>query len=971
MNHWANSKRVVSVVALGSLLTLATAPAFSQEMVGSIVGKVADEQGLVMPGVVIAVSSPNLIAGSQTATTGDDGTYRVRNLPPGTYAVLAELTGFTSVNREGIILEAAKTLGVDFQMSISTVEETVTVTGESPLVEVRSSRVGVTMDTDLLENIPTGREFEDILSFQPGIVESPYSFAPVNSVHGGHVRANYYSMDGFQMIDTTVGYFIGDISYDSLQEVQITTGGISAEFGQASGGVFNFITKSGGNDLSGGVRYYLNDESLNRNNISDELKAQGFTEGTSIISQNNWGGEIGGPIAQDKVWFYADYARTDRTERAPALVGIIDPAFNINKYMGKVTWQVNANNTFVGTVQGRHDDWVPANANAQVTEDPGSYIFNTRNQDNYLFKWASTLGQNAILDIRYSENLGGGSDRESFDNADAIPGFQDRATGKNFGWFRQDRWNKNRDAKVFKVDLTYFNDDLAGGKHDFKFGYENGRDPFQSILHTPGSLEQHLLFGVPDAVRLLIEPRRGARRKTRNSFYINDQWTMSNVTLNLGIRFDSTEAWTPEYTEGGGLQASDEAIRSDSFSIEWFPAVAFPETRDIWNMNTWAPRAGIVWDVGGEHTFVVKASYGRWYDRVTSVPAGGAGNALYDWNDLNGDGLFLTSDNTAQPGELGDLRRSSVITSGSFDVTQFGDPNLSNPWTDTYNIGVEWEPRQGYALQVTGIIKRETNLLGRRHLARPASAYNPVQAVNPLDGSPITIFALDPAFRTASSIRQSTNIDFVDLKRSYDGVEIVAKKRFDGRSQFQLSANIGNAEGNQGTSFGQSFGGVTYSNPNTLTNFYGGTNLDADLILKLAGTYVAPWDISISSFYQYISGFPLDTFETSQGFQPGSVTGRFLRSDFPEQIVVERFIDVALEPRGTLHQNAQHNLSFRVEKSFSFETGKLGLIFDVLNATNSGTVTHVQSLRLDSPNFMLPEVTVLPFTARLGIRFSF
>ena len=249
MNHWANSKRVVSVVALGSLLTLATAPAFSQEMVGSIVGKVADEQGLVMPGVVIAVSSPNLIAGSQTATTGDDGTYRVRNLPPGTYAVLAELTGFTSVNREGIILEAAKTLGVDFQMSISTVEETVTVTGESPLVEVRSSRVGVTMDTDLLENIPTGREFEDILSFQPGIVESPYSFAPVNSVHGGHVRANYYSMDGFQMIDTTVGYFIGDISYDSLQEVQITTGGISAEFGQASGGVFNFITKSGGNDL--------------------------------------------------------------------------------------------------------------------------------------------------------------------------------------------------------------------------------------------------------------------------------------------------------------------------------------------------------------------------------------------------------------------------------------------------------------------------------------------------------------------------------------------------------------------------------------------------------------------------------------------------------------------------------------------------------------------------------------------------
>ena len=104
---------------------------------------------------------------------------------------------------------------------------------------------------------------------------------------------------------------------------------------------------------------------------------------------------------------------------------------------------------------------------------------------------------------------------------------------------------------------------------------------------------------------------------------------------------------------------------------------------------------------------------------------------------------------------------------------------------------------------------------------------------------------------------------------------------------------------------------------------------------------------------------------------PGARFGRFLREDFPGQIVVERFIDVPVEPRGTIRQDAQHNLSFRVEKAFNFEAGRLGLIFDVLNATNSGTVTHVQSLRLDAPNFMLADVTVLPFTARLGVRFSF
>jgi hypothetical protein len=943
-------------------LLLSAGPASAQRVEGAIVGKVADAQGLALPGVTITVSSPSRIGGGQTATTAADGTYRVTNLPPGTYLVLAEMSGFASVKREGIVLDAGRTIAVDFDLQISGVEETVTVTGETPMVEVRNTRVGVTVDENMLENIPTGREFEDILNFQPGIVESPYTFAPVNSVHGSHVRANYYSMDGFQMMDTTVGYMIGDLSYDSLQEVQVTTGGISAEFGQASGGVFNFITKSGGNTLSGGGRFYLNDEALNMNNVSDELKAQGFTEGTSIKSQYNWGVEVGGPIAQDKVWFYGDYSRTDRTERAPALVGIIDPTYNINKFLGKVTWLVNPKNNFVGTVQGRHDDWVPANADAQVTEDPGAYIFNTRNQDNYLFKWTSTLSANAILEARYGENLGGGSDRESFDNADAVPGFQDDGTGKNFGWFRLDRWNKNRDAKALKVDLTYFKEDF-GGKHDLKLGYENGRDVFQQILHVPGSREQFLLNGVPDAVRLWVEPTRGATRKTRNSFYINDQWTLSNVTLNLGLRFDSTEGWIPGHTDGGGLEASDEPIRDDSFSVEWFPAVTWPEIRDIWKMNTWAPRAGLVWDIGGRHTHVVKASYGRWYDRVTGVPSPQGGRADYEWDDFDGDLEF------DDPVERGALRSSTLQTPSTFNVEQISDPNLKNPYTDTYNIGIDWQVSQQYLIQVTGIFKRETDMFGRLTLARPSSAYRPIQAVNPLDGQPITIYALDPAFRTASSVQQTTNPEDIGLERTYDGIEIVAQRRFDGRFQFQGSVNIGNAKGNQGTAFGTSTGSVNYSNPNSLTNFYGETDLDANLILKLAGTYVAPHDISVSGYYQYISGYPLDSFTGS--IQPGSRVGRFLRADFPGQMVVESFIDVPLEPRGAFRQEAQHNLSFRVEKTFPFERGKLGVLFDVLNATNSGTVTHVQSLRLDAPNYLRPDVTVLPFTARFGVRYSF
>jgi len=966
MRRRFGSWKIAFATVLCALLALSQGATLAQEVTGSIAGKVTDAQGLVLPGVTITVASPQLIRGSSIATTGADGTYRVRNLAPGTYTVTAELPGFKALKREGILLQAGKTLGVDFSLELSGVEETVTVTGESPIIDIENSRVGTTVEQALIDNIPTGRRFQDILTFQAGVVESPYTFAPTQSVQGSHVRANYYAMDGFQMQDTTVGYAVGEFSYDSLQEVQITTGGISAEFGQASGGVFNFITKSGGNDLQGGARYYLNDDSLNSSNVSDELKALGFKQGTSIKSMHEWGGELGGPVMKDKLWFYADYRRTDRTEQTPALAGIFDPVFDGNIYLGKLTWLVNQKNTFTATWQGRRNEWVPANADASVTKDPGSYIFNTQTQDNYLFKWSSTLKENLMLEGRYGINLGGGSDREIFWNADPnLAGFNDSGTGKVYGWWRSDRWNKNRDAWVGKVDLTYFNENLLGGKHELKLGYENERDPFQQILHYPESIQQFLLNGRPDSATLYVEPARGARRITRNSFFINDQWTLKDVTLNLGVRFDASEGWTPGHTDGGGLQPGDEPPR-ESLSIPWFPAVTFEGRRDIWNMKTWAPRLGVVWDIAGRHTFVLKASYGRWYDRVLSVPIPSGGSATYEWRDLNGDGRF-------QGGEQGLLRSSSVRTSGQWDPSQIVDPNLKNPYTDGFDVGVEWELRKGYALEVTGIFKREKDLIGQITPARPESAYRPIQATNPLTSQPLTIYALDPAFRTASAIRLSTNPP--GLERSYNGIEIVAKKRFDGKAQYQVSIDIGSAEGNQGTNFGASAGGIDYSNPNLRTNFFGGSDLDASVIFKASGTYVIPYGINLSGYYQYISGFPLDTFNgvhfAYSGLFPGARIGRFYRENFPNQIVVERFVDVALEPRGSFRQDAQHNLSIRAEKTFNLNPGRLGLILDVINLTNSGTVTHIQDLRLDSPFFGLPEVIVLPRTARIGIRYSF
>ena len=946
---WYPVRSSLALIIIVGCLVGGTTAALGQAVTGAIVGKVADGSKAVLPGVSVTISSASLIRGSQTTSTLADGTYRFQNLPPGTYAVTAELQGFEMVKRE-VVVEAGRTIATDFELAVGALREAVTVSGQAPLVDVRNTRIGTNVDQALIQNIPTGRSFSDILNIQPGVNESTYTFAPVNSVQGSDVRANHYSMDGFQMQDTTVGYFIGDIDYDSLQEVQVTTGGISAEFGQASGGVFNFITKSGGNDFKGGARIYINDKSLNSSNITDELRDRGVRQSSSIKKRYNWSLDLGGPIKREKVWFYGNFARTDKKDSVPALAGIIDPDYNGWLVFGKVTWQVAQSHQIQGSHQGRHDNWIPANADAASRADPGSWIYNTRNQENYLVKWSGTVGQKLLLEARYSENHGGGSDKESFPNADPQrAGYIDNGNGLTYGWWRSDRWNVLRDAKVFKSDLTYYAEG-GGGTHDIKTGFEQERDPFRNILHYPESMQQFLLNGVPNQVTLHNEPIDQARNVTRYSFYIQDQWTINkDVTINLGLRFDRSEGWTPEQSFG--------EPERDFPAGRWFTPITFEPRRNIVTPKGLAPRVGVTWDVAGKHKWIVKANYGRWYDRLLSVPSAQGGSETWEWIDTNGDRRF-------QGTERGRLISSSVLSNPVWDPSQFADPERKNPYTDSSQAAVEVELFRDIALAVTGTYKVDKNHIGSISREVPFSAYNEIRARNPLSGDPITVFALKPEFRTVTRVAWSTTLE--QLERNYKGVGIVLKKRFDGRYQVQMSADIGRNEGNVGTSFLKN---TNFVNPNSLTNAYGPTDLDATFVFKTQGTYKAPWDVMLSGSFMYNSGFPLDIANTSG--PPGARLARFFRADYPE-MVVEPFIDIPVEPRGSIRQDAQYIMSTRVEKKLKAgNTGQLGLILDVFNLFNTVSVINVQSLRMDAPNFMAPEMLTQPRTARIGFRYEF
>ena len=206
------------------------ASAGAQTVTGTIFGRVIDSDQGVMPGVTVTLASPNLIGGEQVRTTDARGEFRFPALPPGLYAVRFELSGFQTLNREGIVLDAGASRAVDVAMAVSGVEETVTVVGGAPLVDTKSAQMSTVAGDEVLQNIPTGRTFVDVFNLMPGVVYGRYNVATTgtNSVHGGSVRNNVFSLDGVNVNDPLVAYPGTDVNLEVIAEVQITTAGMSA-----------------------------------------------------------------------------------------------------------------------------------------------------------------------------------------------------------------------------------------------------------------------------------------------------------------------------------------------------------------------------------------------------------------------------------------------------------------------------------------------------------------------------------------------------------------------------------------------------------------------------------------------------------------------------------------------------------------------------------------------------------------------
>ena len=296
---------------VAGLILLVTSPALAQvTQTGTVVGSITDETRAPLPGVTISISGPKMITKDLTVYTNERGSYRTPAIPPGQgYTVTAALPGFKTISKTDIWIRVGQATKVDFIMAIAPVEESMTVLGEAPVVDVEKTDMGENLDSGFLQNLPTTRSYQGVMLLIPGVASDPNSGAGGNwNVHGGSVRDNAYLIDGVNTTDPATGTFATNFNFDAIEEMEVKTGGYEAEYGQASGAVMNIVTKSGGNDFSGEFNVYGITDALNSSTVDD---ATGESTGEKLVYEEvEPAFNVGGPIVRDKVWFFGSYSYT-------------------------------------------------------------------------------------------------------------------------------------------------------------------------------------------------------------------------------------------------------------------------------------------------------------------------------------------------------------------------------------------------------------------------------------------------------------------------------------------------------------------------------------------------------------------------------------------------------------------------------------------------------------------------------------
>jgi hypothetical protein len=888
------------LMLLFSVCSLVTGAAFAQQT-GTLSGVVRDAQGAVLPGVTVTVASPALIGGSRSTTTGDAGSYQLTSLPPGTYTVMYELTGFTALKREDIRIAVAQTTRLDVELSVGALQETVTVTGESPVVDVSSTTTQTNIDKDLYEAIPTGRNPWVMAGLVPGVVTGRLDV-------GGTEGMQQYNIEAFGSADSQKSFSIDGLKtnwgggsggatmqyygFEMYEEYNMQTASGTAE-SDVSGVYMNMVTKSGGNRFNSDHNVYFMNDDLQTENIDDDLRRRlGLREGQQTGAAGNpikisydWSSTLGGPIKQDKAWFFGAlrWWRLDQLQ-----IGALNPDGSqaiddnrIRNFMGKATYQVapqtRASLMFNRNLKDRfHRREVP------FSEDKAT-VLQDQPAQNYVVQVNQVFGRATVFDARVGRMWGEFPTRYQKEVGPNDIAIRDIAANTQINAASEQSLNPNHRYQA-NATVSYFADRLGAGSHDFKLGTQWSWEMMKYDRIRNGDYYLQLSNGAPFAAVVSNTPVQSDHRLSTWAVFAQDRWLIGRATINYGVRLDGVQAWLPAQSSPAGT---------------WVGERSFPET-DVFDFNlNVAPRIGLSYDLLGNGRTALKAYYGRFYNQFGSeiaetVNPNARQNLTVGWTDRNAN-LRL------DPGELAPFSFGGIFPRLDQDATR--------PYSDEMNIGVDHQLVRDLAVSVSYHRRQHRNGLGIVDLARPAGAYAPVtRTYNDPERGPqtITVSSLDPALTTRRD-RVITNVDV--LESDYNGVQFSVNKRMSNRWQLLAGLTLQKHEGfsgGSGTTANPS--GGTFTDPGTSTDLnnpnYRLNRADSSVFIDLpwaftlSGSYQLPYDLVVSGKYTARAGEPLGRlFNVTPALPQGPETVWVQRRGEDRTETVSRFVDIRFGKR--------------------------------------------------------------------------
>jgi carboxypeptidase family protein len=897
----------------------------------AIAGVVRDSSGAVLPGVTVEAASPALIEGSRTVVTDNAGSYRIENLRPGEYLVTFSLTGFRVVRREGINLPTSFTAQVNADLSLGQLQESVTVSGESPLVDVRGSVSQSVMSREKLDTIPTGKDpfavgqlIAGVTTSTPDVGGTQVMQQPTLQVHGSSNNDNVFMVDSVQIQHigfggNQTGFYFND---GLMEEISYQTSALPAE--APVGGVqINMIPHDGGNAVHGTIFSTAAGESMQANNLSQDLIDLGFQKQNRVQSVYDVNGTLGGPVRHDRLWFFGTFRRWSANNYlGNTFTSTGDQAVDdqhLTDATIRLTLQATRNNKFsfhydrsIKWRGHRPNNWLSASIN-----DPISDVVQTT-QLNYIgeVKWASTLSNRllaeaAIFTLPVNYTLGFEPDAAP----DVIATFdQVRSTISGV--------SPRMDTNTARMFTYAANVSYVTGSHSAKLGTQIRTGSSQELFTMRGDILQITSNGVPNSVRLVNTPSGHKEEGVNTAVYAQDSWRLGRFTLNPGIRYERFVMSIPAQGAPAGT---------------WVPARDFAAQDGIVNWNTVSPRLGVSWDVAGDGLTAVKGGVSR-YDRlegVTIIQPLNQRNIAFQtcpWSDTN-------RDLSAQLDEIAMSRCTGSLQPSLGNV----DADLARPHQWEYTAMIQRQVGRYTSISAGYYGRQFSDLYTTVNAAVPPSAYTPVTITNPLTGEPLTVYNQDPATRTAVRNVLTT---IPDLRQSYHGVEFQVNTRLPRATVFG-GLTIGRDRGDQDSG--------DLNNPNVRINNVGAIGFDSTYQIRGGWSYRLPYDVQFAGSIREATGLPQPrTFTVTTSIVPGLTQ-------------VTQSVQVA--PRGDFRYPWQNLVDLRFAKVLKSGGTRFEPTIDVFNLFNDNAVTS--AVTTVGSALGRPSAIVMGRLVRVGGRIAF